>query len=273
MFLFFHIPAVLTACYLTSYIITSSFPYTNWCLARQESQFSFQTPHQSSLSNNWSQHRTEQEKTSKEKTASTHAPISCSVWDHRFNWNCLQESTCKSSLFTHKYTLKLYDCCEELVRVTQFSSYWESLLSLFHCTITFFAQNKWGCPNHLPGLCIKGWKTATLSEASEAQLQQIETTGPVRTESISPEKYFNSWGFTVPFLSSAICSTTNYETDSSGDCLKSPRNPDTCSTDVISWLWKCVGKPTWKFTLQCLVDTWRYLLLPGWGLSHHCLVL
>lgn len=38
--------------YLTYISSLQAFPYTNWCLARQESQFSFQTPHQSSLSNN-----------------------------------------------------------------------------------------------------------------------------------------------------------------------------------------------------------------------------
>lgn len=147
------------------------------------------------------------------------------------------------------------------------------MLYLFQCAITFFARNKLGYPSNLPGLGIKGCKTATLSEASEADLLQTERTGPVRTQSYSPEKYFNLWGFTVPFLSSEIRNPTNYETDSSGDHLKSPRNPDTYSTDVISWLWKCAGKPAWKFTMQCLIDTWRYLLLPGWDLSHHCLFL
>lgn len=37
------------------------------------------------------------------KPASTHAPISPTVCDQRFNWNCSQESTGKSILFTHKY--------------------------------------------------------------------------------------------------------------------------------------------------------------------------
>lgn len=159
------------------------------------------------------------------KPASTHAPISPTVCDQWFNWNCSQESTCKSILFTHKYPL--------MVMNLLFSQLRQSAINFPMHNCLFFSppQNKWDCPNNLPGLCIKGCKTATLSEA---QLQQIERTGPVRTESVSPENYANSWGFTGPFLSSEICIPTSYGTDCSGNHLKSPRNPDTCLTDVIS---------------------------------------